>query len=119
MDGYNSNYWKQRSSELQFCLDNNLPFNIGMEDYYQSIPFLNQQYNKLCNINQLASKISEEIPNLPINNIQYNPSQNTWEVKYEVYFNPHTQPPQLMDTKTFSNFLDAFQFLLQDFHSRL
>lgn len=36
------------------------------------------------------------------------PCENNWAVEYETYFNPHATPKQLMDTKTFNTFEDAF-----------
>lgn len=38
------------------------------------------------------------------------PVDNKWEVEYEIYFNPHANPKQLMDKKTFSNFDEALDW---------
>lgn len=38
------------------------------------------------------------------------PVNNKWEVEYESYFNPHANPKQLMDTKTFDSLGDAAEW---------
>lgn len=38
------------------------------------------------------------------------PIKDKWEVKYEVYFNPHATPKQLMDIKIFDTFDEAFNW---------
>lgn len=45
-------------------------------------------------------------------------TNNGWQVKYESYFNPHTNPNQLMDYKDFDNYVDAAEFFLNYLESR-